>query len=87
MRHRLSLALEWGGVSAGDMAEALGVHRNTVGNYLNGRARPRRSALVVWAMRCGVSLHWLMTGEDPGPNEPSTSWYSGQLELPLVMAA
>jgi transcriptional regulator with XRE-family HTH domain len=74
LRHRLGLALEWSGTSVGDMAETLGVHRNTVGNYLNGRTRPRRSVLVAWALRCGVPLSWLITGEPPDPDDPSTIW-------------
>lgn len=62
LRHRLDLALEHGDVSVSQMAAELGVSRNTVGNYLAGRTTPARAVLVVWAIRCGVSLDWLQTG-------------------------
>ena len=86
MRHRLGLALEWADVSAGEMAETLGVHRNTVSNYLNGRATPKRAVLVTWAVRCGVPLVWLLTGHEPDPGVASTIWY-GDAIAPLLVAA
>lgn len=89
MRHRLALALEVAGVSSGEMAEILGVHRNTVSNYLNGRATPKRAVLVAWAVRCGVPLVWLITGREPDPGASSTIWYrhgTRSLKLPLFAA-
>ena len=77
LRHRMALALEWAQITRGEMRRVLGVHRNTVDNYLNGRTHPRRGDLVAWALRCGVSLHWLLNGEEPDPDDPvaSTKWY------------
>lgn len=64
-RHRMRIALEWGHVSVQQMADEIGVDRNTVGNYLAGRTKPRRSDLRVWALRCGVPLEWIEYGIGP----------------------
>lgn len=70
MRHRLALALEWAHVPVSEMAEELGISRNTVGNYLAGRTVPSRAILRVWSLRCGVPFDWLLTGTIPkdGPD-------------------
>lgn len=65
MRHRLALALEVSGVSVAEMAEHLGASTNTVGNYTSGRTNPKRPTLVLWAMKTGAPLEWIMTGIDP----------------------
>jgi transcriptional regulator with XRE-family HTH domain len=79
MRHRMRLALEYAQVSVGEMSRILGVDRATTSRYLNGKTtRPvPRSVLVTWALRCGVPLSWLLTGEEPDPDDPasSTIWY------------
>lgn len=62
---RLHKSLRISGVSNADMAAALGVHRNTVSNYLRGAKMDRRT-LVVWALTCGVPLDWLTGGGPPG---------------------
>lgn len=78
---RLSKALKHSGVGTAVMAEYLGISRNTVGNYTSGRTVPDRRTLMLWAMRTGVPLEWLETGEDPadpqGPDGgvPVTSRY------------
>ena len=63
---RLRKALRVAGVSVQDMAEELGIHRNTVSGYLNGQHAPSRAVLIVWAMRTGVPVEWLVHG---GPDE------------------
>src|SRR4029079_10203184 len=60
MRHRMSLALEYGSVSINEMAAHLDISRTTVSNYLHGRTQPRRGDLIAWAMRCGVPFEWLV---------------------------
>jgi len=72
LRHRMALALEKEQVSREEMARILGVHLNTIGNYLTGRTDPPRSVLISWALRCDVPLEWLISGD---PNPPSTIWY------------
>lgn len=59
---RLRRALRISNTTVQEMAEELAVERNTVGRYINGRTRPNRSTLVVWAMRTGVPVAWLETG-------------------------
>ena len=71
MRHRLDLALETADVSIQEMSAELGVHRNTVSNYLSGRTLPPTSAVKVWALRCGVPYEWLRTGLEPHDGGPS----------------
>ncbi len=48
-----------------DMADHLGIARNTIGNYLSGRTTPKRSILIAWALRTGVPLGYLERGEIP----------------------
>lgn len=67
---RLAKALHHSGMSVQDMADELGVSRNTIGNYLSRRTKIPRPSLIVWALRTGVRLRWLETGElehDEGP--------------------
>jgi transcriptional regulator with XRE-family HTH domain len=68
---RLHKALRISGVSNAEMAAALGVHRNTVSNYLRGKKVDRRT-LVTWSITCGVPLQWLQTGEIP--EDPGTGF-------------
>lgn len=56
---KLRKALRHGDVSVGAMADYLGVERNTVGRYINGRTKPDIRTLRLWAMRCGVPFEWL----------------------------
>lgn len=66
---RLTKSLRVAKVGKAEMAEYLGVTRNTVGNYVNGRTTPDLRTLRLWAMRCGVPLNWLQTGETPPPHD------------------
>jgi hypothetical protein len=61
---RLRKALRVAGVSVGEMADYLGVNRNTVGRYINGHGRPDRRTMRLWAIRCGVPLDWLQDGDE-----------------------
>lgn len=93
---RLVKALRVGDVGKGEMAEHLGVNPNTVGNYVSGRTKPSRAVLRVWAMRCGVPLEWLLTGQVDSSDGPPTSgnslpagwWFeSTRGSTPLEVAA
>lgn len=59
---RMRKALRESGVSALEMADYLGVSRNTVSNWINGHARPSTAAVRLWAMRTGIPFDWLTTG-------------------------
>lgn len=66
-QHRLQIARELTGLDRQDFAAELGVSRNTVSSTENGRTKPSRLLLKAWALRTGVSLTWLETGEAPTP--------------------
>ena len=62
---RLGKSLKFAGVSAQEMADYLGVARNTVSNYVNDHTMPSKLARKEWALRTGVSLDYLENGTDP----------------------
>lgn len=63
---RLAKAMRVRGLTNDDMAEALGVSSNTIGNYTSGRTtRISKLAMKEWAVRTGVPLQWLETGVFP----------------------
>lgn len=65
-RDRLRKAREVTGLNQADFAHDLGVSRGTVKNYERGAtAEYKRPVLLAWAMRSGVPLEWLLTGQDP----------------------
>lgn len=70
--YRLRLALETAAVEPEEMAEHLGVHINTVRNYVGGRRSPNRSVLRVWALRTGVPFEWLNEGNEERPDPGAT---------------
>jgi transcriptional regulator with XRE-family HTH domain len=57
---RLQRALAHAGVSVEEMADELGVTRQTIGRWLHERGEPKRGYLKLWALRTGVPLAWLM---------------------------
>lgn len=56
-------------ISVGEMADYLGVHRNTVSGWLNGKHPIPHASLRLWAMRTGVPLEYLLYGIIPGIND------------------
>jgi len=63
---RLRKAREEAGLQQKDVADALGISRNSVGNYEAGHTKPRRLVLQAWAFQCGVSYGWLKDGHVTG---------------------
>jgi transcriptional regulator with XRE-family HTH domain len=61
---RLRKALRIGHITAGEMAEYLGVHRVTVSAWMLDRQKPRVGMLRLWAAYCGVPFEWLRDGEE-----------------------
>lgn len=64
-RMRKSLRVSGSGVQ--EMADYLGVARNTVSSWINGRIRPSRQTLILWAMRTGVTVAYLESGQTSDP--------------------
>ena len=56
---RMRKALRHGRVTVSQMADYLGVSRQSVGNWINARVEPGHQTLLLWAMRCGVDYDWL----------------------------
>lgn len=72
IRHRLRIAREFAGYERDELADAIEVSRNTIGNAESGRSKPRKIMINAWALACGVPVSWIMTGEHggdgPGPS-------------------
>lgn len=68
MADRLRKAREHAGVDQRQFADELGIARATVSNYERGAVQPRKIVLKAWALRTGVPLEWLETGEVPSGN-------------------
>jgi transcriptional regulator with XRE-family HTH domain len=60
---RLRKSLRVAGIGVAEMADYLGVSRTSVSNWINGRIAPSIQTLRLWALRCGVSYPWLLSGE------------------------
>ncbi len=63
---RMRKALRHADVGVQEMADYLGVARNTVSTWINGRIPPSKQTLRLWAMRTGVSFGWLAEGGNSG---------------------
>lgn len=70
MGDRLGKSLDFAQLSVGEMADYLGISRNTVGNYIGDRTHIPKPTLTLWAMRTGVPKEWLETGEEPFHDGP-----------------
>ena len=62
---RMRKALRVSGTGVQEIAEYLGVARNTVSTWINGRIEPSIQTVRLWALRTGVPYEWLQTGEEP----------------------
>lgn len=75
LHDRLHKSLRVSGHTTKTLGDALGVHRNTISNYLTGRTQVDRRTLIAWAFATGVPLEWLEHGTQPvvDPDGPETS--------------
>lgn len=62
---RLRKSLRVSGISVQDIAVSMGVSRNTVSSWLNGRSEPSPEQLTVWAAYTRAPLEWLQRGTVP----------------------
>lgn len=73
---RMRKAIRVADIGVQEMADYLGVGRNTVSTWINGRITPSTQTVRLWALRCGVDYEWLATGRVPtelGPKPTLTS--------------
>lgn len=63
---RMRKALREADLGVQEIADYLGVSRNTVSTWINGRIKPSTQTLRLWAMRCGVDYGWLTGGHTEG---------------------
>jgi transcriptional regulator with XRE-family HTH domain len=75
---RMRKALRESRTSVQQMAEYLDVSRRSIGNWLGGRVPPSTRTLRLWAMRTGVSYHWLCHDDDWPCGRPDTAVLAGQ---------
>jgi len=68
---RMRKALRESGTGVQDIADYLGVARNTVSTWINGRIAPSTQTLRLWALRTGVDYDWLCHGTASGPAVPT----------------
>ena len=76
VRHRLRIAREAAGLDQDQLADAIGISRNTVSNIEKGKLKtpPRKIVINAWALACGVPVSWLISGDEPppGPDGPNS---------------
>lgn len=70
MGDRLRKARQHTGLEQEEFANDLGISRGTIRNYELDRVAPRKIVLKAWALRTGVPLEWLQTGESPRQGDP-----------------
>lgn len=71
---RLRKSLSHSGTSVSEMADYLGVTRETISRWINGRVDVSTQTLRLWALRTGVPFEWLKNGveqQPPRPNGPN----------------
>ena len=59
---RMRKSLKVAGISVTAMAEYMGVARETVSTWLNGRNKPATAAVKLWALRTGAPYEWIVNG-------------------------
>lgn len=67
---RYRKAREAAGLGQSELAELIGIARNTVSNYERGSVEPRLIVTRAWALATGVPAAWLETGEVPSNGGP-----------------
>jgi transcriptional regulator with XRE-family HTH domain len=82
--YRVRRALDLADVEPKQLAEYIGVHPNTVWNYLNGKRQPKRLVLRAVSDLTGVPLWWLEGG--PAPDTDTTPATHGYADFPSVFA-
>jgi transcriptional regulator with XRE-family HTH domain len=65
---RMRKALRSADIGLQEIADYLGVSRHSAGRWINGGITPSTQTLRLWALRCGVTYEWLVSGDcEPQP--------------------
>lgn len=86
LHDRLHKSLRVSGHTTTTLGAALGVHRNTVSNYLTGRSTIDRRTMIAWAFATGVPLEWLEHGGPASAPTPPDGATDGKPVLLSVAA-
>ena len=70
---RLRKALRTSGIGVQEIADYLGVARNTVSTWINGKIVPSKQTQRLWALRCGVPFEWLSDDTTPPSSDLTAS--------------
>lgn len=62
---RIATAREQKGLSQAALADIIGISSGAVGQYETGRNLPKMARFEAIAGACGVTVEWLLTGDDP----------------------
>ncbi len=81
---RITRAREAAGMSAGDLAQRIGVRKATIRDWESDRSEPRANRMATLAGMLNVALIWLMHGHGEAPaasrEESHSRMVSGHLE-------
>jgi len=84
LQDRLVKARHVAGMSQTVLAGELGIGFKTLQRYEQGSTSVPKAVLIGWAVTCGVSVSWLVTGlADTGTDSEQ---YADQLSLSLTAA-
>lgn len=67
---RLYKARRIAGLTKVQMADYLEMSHSVISKYEYGGSEPRLPTIKRWALRTGVSVEWLLLGEDATPQPP-----------------
>ncbi len=90
---RLHKSRKVAGISVEQMAQHLGVSRNTITNWEKDEPRPKRHVVLAWADVTGAPIEWLTEEADSGPfarvsgfglRKRASGWRLNLRELPLA---
>ncbi|PZP03185.1 MAG: XRE family transcriptional regulator [Corynebacterium urealyticum] len=65
---RLRVSRDYAGLTQTELADRMGVSRQTIANAETGARQPRKVVVTSWAFACGVDAEWLRTGETRNPS-------------------
>ena len=64
---RLRVSRDYAGLTQTELADRMGVSRQTIANAETGARQPRKVVVTSWAFACGVDVEWLKTGYKKTP--------------------